>query len=400
MTKSLLRALLAGGTALTLLAATSSASYADERSRSTAGDETAMKIRPGDVVAAAVGELGLTSFRDVFSGLRVEAGNRVTVYVTDTGRGTHLASSARGRISQAIGDQVQVQVKASKYTRAQLEAARSTLWSSSGPKEFHSIEVTHTGSGLVVSVDDPQGSAKRYQQNQPKLAGAVAATDVTFVAGQRPKPASREDDSAPYKGGIPIEGYWDSDWRCTSAFGIRQNNKTYLVTAEHCFDVGDWVYDRNDDYLGSVSFENNYRDAAAIDTSAGSGVWIDDTQTRVYQGYAWSWNGQYVCQSGFTSDKRCTIEVTADNIEWDYDDGKGARRGVAGRIGAGVRAVCGGDSGGPLWAYSSSGVFQSRGIVSGGYTVLSESNPRCYENILWTETPGVLSDLGATLITN
>jgi hypothetical protein len=48
---------------------------------------------------------------------------------------------------------------------------------------------------------------------------------------------------------------------------MRRNNKTYLVTAEHCFPA---------------------------------------------------------------SSARCGIVVTIDNVEWNYNDGKGPRRGVAG----------------------------------------------------------------------
>lgn len=46
---------------------------------------------------------------------------------------------------------------------------------------------------------------------------------------------------------------------------------------------------------------------------------------------------------------------------WNFGDGKGLRRGVRGRIGTGSRAVCGGDSGGPVWAYNSSGTFDRPG---------------------------------------
>lgn len=170
--------------------------------------------------------------------------------------------------------------------------------------------------------------------------------------------------------------------------------------AEHCYDVGDGIEDMNGDGVGTVRTENNRYDAALIQADSQSGVWVNDDYMFNVRSQQYSYDGEYVCQSGYTSyPNRCQIQVTNDYIQYDFDDGKGVRVGVEGRRCAGCPAVAHGDSGGPVWSIrSSDGYVAACGIVSGGHLPVEEGVS--YEYILWTEVPFATSALGVSIQTS
>ncbi|RLK61417.1 hypothetical protein [Actinokineospora cianjurensis] len=350
-----------------------------------------------DLVADRIGGLGLADYRDVFGGLRVESPTAVTVYARDTGRAQELVAAARKDLPDGVGAEVAVDVRSSPFTRAELHDARTALWKHDNDKAYFAIQVPAQADRLIVHVADPGAVASALSARPVvELAHGITTRDVEFTKGERPVNTSRVDDSAPYKGGIPLEEYWYWDYICTSSFGARNSSGAeFLMTAQHCFDSGDGVYDHADDYLGDVAFTNVYLDTAAIATDAGSGVYIDSVNQRSYNRAAYSWNGQTVCQSGYTSNKVCNIVVWADSIEWQDEDGQ-VRWGVAGSAGVGVATACPGDSGGPVWTITTTSATESRGITSAGGVAVGN----CFQDAYWTETVSILNAHGLTLLTS
>jgi hypothetical protein len=155
----------------------------------------------------------------------------------------------------------------------------------------------------------------------------------------------------------------------------------------------------NGNNLGSVKSENNVHDAALIATNSQAKVWVNDDYLFDVRSAQYSWDGKYVCQSGYTSyPNRCQIQVTNAYMQWDFQDGKGVRRGVEGRQCAGGNAVAHGDSGGPVWSIRPDGDVAARGIVSGGHTLVAPIVS--YEYILVTEVLTATAALGVSLQTS
>lgn len=380
---------------------------ADPEEKRNAGRSLALeRTTAAATVADELGELGRTSFRDVFSGIRVDGANgRVTLYVTEPARGRSMVDSGLARVTASTRAATSVQVVASRYSRTAMEQAAEQVWAEAKRQaadgvRVHSVVLPSDGRGLEVRTDAPE----RARTFSAAVAGAstLAAADISYVAGNPVKAVSRENPSPPYPGGIPIRWDWGlSGWDCTAAFGVRNSAGTeYLLTAEHCYDVGDGIEDMDGGGVGTVRTENNQNDAALIETDSQSGVWVNDDYMFNVRSQQYSWDGEYVCQSGYTSyPNRCQIQVTNAYMQWDFGDGKGVRRGVEGRQCAGCPAVAHGDSGGPVWSIrSSDGYVAARGIVSGGHTVVEQDVS--YEYILWTETPAALAALGVSIQTS
>jgi hypothetical protein len=351
-----------------------------------------------DAAAAAIGGLGLTRFSDTFAGLRVDGkAGRLTVYVTQPIRGKELVATGRAVLPGAIRSSVQVALVRAPHTRKELIAATAEVWRQAqgwltDGVQVHSIAVRNDGTGLTVRVNDRLRATSAAARS---TARSLAAVDLAFETGSPVTNVSRTNDSPPYWGGTPIKGDWDWSYRCTSAFGMQAGSYEYLMTADHCFDLGDNVEDPNADDIGYTRIRNFLDDATGIRGNIGGAAFLSNTYTDTYDRAAWSWTGQSVCQSGFTSAPNaiCAIQVLADYIEWNSGDG--IHRGVYGRLCDGCIAVRPGDSGGPVWIYGADGALESRGINSAG----SEEVGNGYEYIYWTETPRILSDFGGRIIT-
>ncbi|MBL6275381.1 hypothetical protein JMF97_04310 [Micromonospora fiedleri] len=281
-------------------------------------------------------------------------------------------------------------------TGLRLEAT-DTGW---GWGQVYSIVLLSDGSGLEVRTNDPARAASIASRSLS--VSALDAADIRYVKGSPVRPADRHSPSAPWQGGIPIRHDVNiSGYQCTSAFGVRDRtyNAEYLVTAEHCFSVGNGIEAQGGAGIGRVQQENNPHDAAIINANASSQVWVNDDYVFNFGAAQYSWDGEYVCHSGYTSyPNRCNIVVTHEAVQWDFGDGKGVRLGVEGWQCSGCAAVAKGDSGGPVWAIRSDGVLTSRGIVSGFHTDVDPG--RSGEYILWTETPSVLTVLNLSLQTS
>lgn len=402
---------LTGGTSVAAaaepVAGPSDGAAVEQRDRGVPGqDHDVARTTAVQEVAGALSALGRTDYRDIFSGIRVdEAAGQVVLHATESKRADAMVADGLASMSAAQRSATTVRVVASRYSRVEMERAAAQVWASAKRRAATGVEVY----SVVLPSD---GSGLEVRTNAPRRAGALSAAvedgsplvaaDIEYVFGHPVRPVTRENPASPYPGGIPIRWDWYlSGWDCTAAFGVRNSSGTeYLLTAEHCYDVGDGIEDMNGDGVGTVRTEHNRYDAALIQTDSQSGVWVNDDYLFDVRSQQYSYDGEYVCQSGYTSyPNRCQIEVTNDYIQYDFDDGKGVRVGVEGRRCAGCPAVAHGDSGGPVWSIrSADGYVAARGIVSGGHVPVEEGVS--YEYILWTEVPFATSALGVSIQTS
>lgn len=376
-----------------------------ENSRSAGQGLGLAQTTPAQVVAARIGELAESSYRGIFAGLKIDRGTgRVILHVTDRGRAERLVGRALAGVSAASRAATPVEVRTSRYSRPQMEQASSQIWKAANAHraaglEVYSIVLPSDGRGLQVRMNDPK-LAGALTRALSAAGSAVAAEHVEYVASEPVHNVSRESPSAPYPGGIPIRwGFYPSSWSCTAAFGVRNSSGTeYLLTAEHCYDMGDDIEAMDGDNIGEIKAENDINDAAIFNVNTYSGVWVNDDYVFNVRSGQYSWDGELVCQSGYTSyPNRCQIEVVNEYIQWQDDSGK-IRRGVEGHRCSGCSSVAHGDSGGPVWSIRQDGYVAARGIVSAGRVPVEEGVS--YEYILWTEIPPALSALGVSLQTS
>jgi hypothetical protein len=390
------------GTAIVAPQSTAAAS-SDERDR-----EHATEFAYADVtnsLASAIAGLGRTDYRDIFSGVKIDqATGRVTVYATDPERAEGMVATGLAALSKGERDTTSVEITQSRYARIELEQAAAQVRAAADTKraaiDVHSIVIPSDGRGLEVRTDAPQ----RADALSAMAAGAgpVAAADIVMVAGSPVRPVSRESPQSPYPGGIPTRvSTRSSGWDCTSAFGVRDASGTqFLLTAEHCYNTGNNVRAMNGNNIGNVQAVDVEFDAALIRGNAQSGVWVNDDYMFHVRSQQWSFEGEYVCQSGYTSyPNRCQIQIINDYLQYHLGDGKGWRTGVEGRQCSGCPSVAHGDSGGPVWSIrSSDGYVAARGVVSAGNTPVTPG--LSYENIIFTEIQFITAIMGLTLQTS
>jgi hypothetical protein len=400
--RSIVRAVLAAGTAVILILSTSPAhADPDDKPLPPRGADTFPVGTAADAAATAIGELGIGGFRDTFGGLDVDGkAGRLTVFATDLPRAEQLVAAGRDKLSEKDRAAVTIEVVRAPHTRVELIAAMARIWKQQtgllgAGVDVHTLAITKGATGLTARVNDPVKAGKAFAANGI-AAKAVDGVAITFEKGIAVTELSRDNDSAPYWGGTPIKWDWDWSYRCTSAFGMSAGGKEYLMTADHCFDLNDNVEDPNGDDIGFTRIRNFHDDATGIEGNVGGGVFLSNTVVDVFDRGSYSWTGQYVCQSGWTSGPNavCSIHVETDYVEWDTGDG--VHRGVYGWRCTECVSVRAGDSGGPVWAYASDGALESRGINSAGAEEVTDD---AYEFIFWTETPHILSDFGGSVIT-
>jgi len=191
---------------------------------------------------------------------------------------------------------------------------------------------------------------------------------------------SRTDDSPPWNAG----GYWVSRRgtqfraQCTTGFGIRAYNRTWVLSAAHCAttpDVGYQGYDGQ--YMGPVTRDQYSYDLILID-AGGFYRMFDNVQPngndyKNVLGWGYHSGGELLCQSSMSSGVVCGLRTgSSTNVSWprehpDSDGDWGYT--VYGLIQTtqinGGTAVRGGDSGGPVFSLLGDGV-RAKGVVSAG----------------------------------
>jgi hypothetical protein len=357
------------------------------------------RISPADDLAGALGETGRGRFADDFFGLSVDDSGGITLYSLDTAAAPGLIQAARALAGRG-SDAVPVHVRQAGFARDQLDDTRNKLfglgelWKLQGV-EIYGIAINNDGSGLTANTNDPDRARVMLADG---LVDAPGGANIVFELGSPPEPLTRYNDYPPYAGGVFITD-WSSGADCTSGFGMRlPNGTTAMVTAAHCWLPGTVVRDGGGQVMGTAGAQFRYRDAQYIPTNTWSGVFTLGESYTQYKNWNFSYNGQYVCQSGYVSNQICSLRVVNDDYAYVADPWWGApytARGVRTYRCSGCAAGRSGDSGGPVWVSVSGGV-QSRGIVSFGEGRIGTSN--AFQYMTFGETGWILQYYGGSLL--
>jgi hypothetical protein len=307
---------------------------------------------------------------------------------------------------------------------APLPDGRVRIWTSGDPAEVTSflaksgIAVTNASGASLVD---------------------VVPQDVETVT---PTTASRSNDTSPWNAGDFLNMPYttpDPSW-CTSGPGVHtvSNGHRGMLTASHCFNgaTGNAVdnqYVDNDllihgggAYMGSLqgrdvavdnvaaTLANPTTDSALVDTlSYGTsnlqftGPW-NSTSASLQAGTATNVVGDKVCMSGAYDGEVCNITIQYANVTrcilTNHTECLGPAAEGWDTSNASALAVGKGDSGGSVYSYSGSSLYQ-KGVNSfGGGNGVACPNPagslrQCFHVIYWAQIQSVLSLWGKALNT-
>ncbi|MCF2527806.1 S1 family peptidase [Yinghuangia soli] len=346
--------------------------------------EQAKLLDPLRALANAVDALGRPgssgAYTGIYAGIELDApAKKVNIYLTDVKQSAKLLADAK-RADKSIDTRL-ANIKQGKHSRQDMHAARDRAFRSGQGLGIASISVPVDGSALVIGVSDV--AAAQQALTRPVAPGRTLAAEVgvetVFKQAAAGSDMSRRMDSVPWIAGAALGNTslpQSSGWLCTSGVPTRRKSdgKAFLITAAHCFADGNSVWtgweNGRRNYIGQVVARANLWDAVAVDTTntgltrgmAWDGPNNGDAFVQQLTSSAYSYNGDYVCQDGFTSGVICSIRVVDQDISWTGSNGV-PHRGVEGsRSGTAIR---GGDSGGLVFGITGS-TRQARGINSWG----------------------------------
>ncbi|MCA2214134.1 S1 family peptidase [Jidongwangia harbinensis] len=292
-------------------------------------------------------------------------------------------------VADATADGVRVDVLPGRYRRSDLwrEALRLT-----GQPGVTSARPMLDGAGLYVSSTKGQVSSDVH---------------TVAVASPRLKSATRQADTAPFRGGAQIRR---GDSICTSSFGVTGNDgRRYLMTAEHC-GAGNWTTDAGVPIGTSqptVSVRNDVQLIAANSGSTiynGDGVRGGNQYTTPVTGAGRSHGGERMCVSGAQTGTVCNLKYIGGG---SYTiDGK-TRVLQAAEQQDRWGAVTGGDSGAPVFTLTGprGDTAEARGLFSMMFTEPENMGPcngqpsagMCSSLFLYGDINPALTELGVRM---
>lgn len=340
-----------------------------------------------------------------YSGVALDPANdAVNLYATDTRAARAIVAAARRADPAAAWRSVHV--RRATHSRIDLERQARRLLDAPAALNLTAVSVPVNGSALTVHVSRSTASMARLLRGTdievvpPVRQPAVAAPTFT------PWAKVKWHDTAPFIGGDVLtrgSGY------CTAGLPAvrRRDRHPLLVTAGHCFRIGQRVYTggrtigarRNGGvgaFVGTVRQRSTEWDAAVLDGADNNADESDTTGWKPLTSVGYSFVGDYVCHDGAASfflhhPTPCGIKVTDGDI-WFKIGGYWARgvEGVDVRTGWGSHN---GDSGGTVFAVERGGVRQARGIISSGGADGTPDQKR----VDWVEAPDIFAAFGLRL---
>lgn len=259
-----------------------------------------------------------------------------------------------------------VRVVEADYSLGELKTASARLQTelAEDPSLGHTVKIPTDGSGLVLATDAK--STARGDARKQAVASDVAGVPVRTVEEEPLQERSRQSDWQPWAGGAIIMK--DNGVYCTSGFGVRDaSGAQYLLTAEHCGKAGERFSTGTGSYVGTPVKARDDHDIMLVQTADVENTMYTGNQTsnnvvRV-DGWDWTYAGEYLCQSGYTSAGATGGPVCNIKVLFFYNDSEDL---VEGEQMDGQTAVRGGDSGGPLYSGSASGGAIAKGTVTRG----------------------------------
>lgn len=373
-------------------------------------------LAPLRAAAAALATSGKAE-AGIFSMVAIDSNRyRVDLYVTAPAQAGSIIRAAK-RVNPSM-DTALVQVMQAKYTIQELDAARVAYLSRARAFESYAIGPAPDGSGLEVEVGDPKSAAlqvgaaavgppivlkrgirrgfKVYDLRRSAAAGRVFPSQAVSPGWAGVK----WHDSTPFIGGDVLTP--DGHQYCTAGLpAVRaRDHHPIMVTAAHCFSVGQHVFTgggptwsfgdgQMGNFVGSVTSRVQQWDAETLDGANNNADESDNTGWKRLTSAAYSYVGDFVCQSGARSASLghgtpCSIKVTNQDL-WFSISGY-STRGVEGVDVNGWGSV-NGDSGGIVFTHlAGSSNCQARGIVSAGGADGTPDQKR----IDWPEAPDIL----------
>jgi hypothetical protein len=331
---------------------------ADRAAPGVAGTDPSLAQRPlveaAEKVQAAVDRGG----RPGFAGIVLDD-KQVTVWWK--GRVPGSVASVVARVSR----DVPVRTARAAYSQAEIAAAaaKARAWMDEHPAAgMYGVKSPGDGSGLVLAA---------YPGTVAAAADIGALREETGVpVTVRPEApmtdVSRQDDSPPWWGGART---WNqtASTLCTSGFGVRDSaNRRYLLTAEHCGQVGSRIADGKGEFIGTTSRGHDDHDIGLIPTNSDNFMYVGggDSNTGVrVTGWGHVFVGQYLCQSGVTSAEATGGPVCNLKVIFFWQDAEDL---VEAEQTQGLAAARGGDSGGSVYSNASDGVVANGTVTRAG----------------------------------
>ncbi|GAA1385796.1 hypothetical protein GCM10009639_08760 [Kitasatospora putterlickiae] len=375
-------------------------SLSDTQIAAMAPADQAKLLNPLRALANAADAVGKAELAGVYAGLELNAGaHTVNIYLTDRSQAKRFLAAAKA--ADPGTDTNLARIKQAKYTRQALHEARDRVLGAKGEygDELESVSVPSDGSGLRIGVKNVERAKQKVAASRALTASDPAGVDTVLEPSSEGSDMSRLRDTPAWIAGEALtDAGWGSGYKCTSGVPTRRksDNRSFLISAAHCFSDGASVYtgweNGGRNYLGNVVARADLWDAVAIDVQ-GTGwtagrEWdgpVNNSFTLTLTSSAYSYNGDFVCQDGYTTGVMCGIKVVDDDKYWTGSNGVD-HRGVEGTQVSGYTAIQGGDSGGLVFSITGD-TRQARGINSwGGGTT-----------IRWTEVVDIYNTWGLQL---
>ncbi|WP_406300105.1 hypothetical protein OG948_33680 [Embleya sp. NBC_00888] len=318
------------------------------------------------------------------------------MYLTDTSQADAFVAQVRKTYPKA--DTKLIVVKQGRNSEASMVREASRLLDDKTlPFQVYSASFAGDGGSITLAVNDP-GNASNYLASAKGRDRTVSPTlDVRVEKGEAAKPLSRENDSAPFYAGSAL-GVGSSPERASCTSGIPTistwDNRQWLVTAGHCYNVGAQVYTHGGTYVGQVKAKDPNVDAAFIEAETSDYTW-DGYDTSGYirglNGARSTVAGDWVCNLGYNTRVMCNIRVAGSNI-WPVN-GTNIVGSVGGQWDDDIAATAG-DSGGPIITINDTDTRRINGTVSTGFRCV---NDRDCESVGWPSAVAIMNAFSVRL---
>ena len=246
---------------------------------------------------------------------------------------------------------VAVSVLPARFSQGELEAAAPAILAENA---VTGVAPLPDGSALLVSVHDDEPSARALPAIQN------ATVPIVIDPFMRPMVAAgRQQDTSPYSGGSTFHFPRPNNeiGVCTTGFAVQVAAVRKMLSAGHCRDDGDTVYEGNGtgpaNAMGTISGKDATYDTLLIEADSTGAVYFgpySSMSSKPIQTVINNYPHTLVCTSGAVTGQHCDIRIVAVNQTIKLDNVtimKGLVRGEhrTHDVAAGL-----GDSGGPVVA--------------------------------------------------
>ncbi|MFI9642907.1 hypothetical protein ACIG87_23090 [Micromonospora sp. NPDC051925] len=334
-------------------------------------ERQAKVLEPLRLAADAAAQVGQGIRADIYTQVEMASDYRsVNVYLTDVRQGRAFLAAVR-RVNPKVNTRL-INVVQGKKSRQQLKKEISAITDRADlPFKVGLAGSSVDGGVIELGVDNAEAAHAYLASPAVAQRRAADATEIRVRQAPPSKPLTRWNDTTPFYAGAALGPASGSLSYCTSGIPAVStwDGRQWLVTAGHCYNVGDNVWAAGGNYIGQVKYKRPDLDSVFIEAPTNRYTWdgLDSAgYSRYLNGVRNVAVGDFTCQLGYNSKVVCNIRtVYAGNASWTVNGttvwgsyGVPNSGGVVGR---------GGDSGGPVIYINDTNSRQLNGIVSVGY---------------------------------